>query len=209
MIYQWYQYPKSRSYVRAIEIYIFVAEVGNDGNVTKAPIESPFRARQPVSTSIATDLVAPGSNFPKYKVFLPNFLNIWDFSNVSWVFPIFFPYIFHLCPMFRGIFSHLFPSPTPPLACAASQVDFVGRRLHPPQARHQGFRGGRNHPAGRTAGAWTKFWWENAETLGKPVKIALFFWGRGYVGMGISAMWSWWWFATVCNRCHYRCRSAG
>ena len=58
------------------DIYIFVAEVGNDGNVTKAPIESPFRARQPVSTSIAIDLVAPGSNFPKYKVFPQNFLNI-------------------------------------------------------------------------------------------------------------------------------------
>lgn len=51
------------------DIHIFVAEVRDDGNVTKAPIESPFRARQPVSTSIATDLVAPGSNFPKYKVF--------------------------------------------------------------------------------------------------------------------------------------------
>lgn len=34
-------------------------------------------------------------------------------------FPCIFPYIFHLCPMFRGIFSHLFPSPTPPLVIPA------------------------------------------------------------------------------------------
>ena len=67
---------KLRKGHRDIYIYIFVAEVGNDGNVTKGPIESPFRARQPVSTSIAIDLVAPGSNFPKYKVFPQNFLNI-------------------------------------------------------------------------------------------------------------------------------------
>ena len=88
--------------------------MGNDGNVTKAPIESPFRARQPVSTSIAIDLVAPGSNFPKYKVFPQNFLNIWEFSHVSWVFPVFFHTFSIYVPCFVAFFptfSH--PQPLP------------------------------------------------------------------------------------------------
>ena len=183
---------KLRKGHRYIYIYIFVAEVGNVGNVTKAPIESPFRARQPVSTSIAIGLVAPGSNFPKYKVFPPNFLNIREFSHVSWVFPVFFPYIFHLCPMFRGIFSHLFPSPTPPLVIPAQLPRLILSGDAFTHHRHGIKASEEDEITPQVAqpvlepnfgGKMLKLW-EN------PSKLHFFFSGRGYAGMGISAMWS-------------------